>query len=115
MKKEGSKHVMLNKIFGKHFTVFNVFAHTTANFIKLFPLPSIRTIHIHTCLLHSLFLLFVVFCLFLCLFACLFVCLFLCLCSNHVIIASSMSFIFVLCFCLCFCSYWLAFCTIILV
>ena len=56
---------MLNKIFGKHFIV-STFLETATNFIKFFPLPWIRTIHIHVCLLHILFLLFVflLFCLF---------------------------------------------------
>ena len=50
---------MLNKIFSKHFTVFNVFVDITANIIKLFSLPWIRTIHTHIFLLHSLLILFV--------------------------------------------------------
>ena len=84
MQKQGSKHrsiiFKLNKIFGKHFTVFNIFADTAANFIKLFSLHWIRNIHIEICL-HSLFLfvfyLFVclnIVCLLICF--CLFVCLF---------------------------------------
>ena len=67
----------LNKIFGKHFTVFNDFADTAANSIKLFLLPWLRSSHIRVCLLHRLFLLFV--CSLFCLFA---------LCDYHVIIAS---------------------------
>ena len=43
MQKQGSKLrpmiSMLNKIFGKHFTVFIVFTHAAANFIILFSLP----------------------------------------------------------------------------
>ena len=68
---------LLKKIFDKHFTVFNVFADTAANFIKNFSLPRIRTIHIHVCLLHSLFLLLV-----------LFVCLFVYSCGYHIFIPS---------------------------
>ena len=79
IQKQGSKHKsitsILNKIFGKHFTVFNVSADTAANFIKLFSLPRIRTMHIHVCLLQSLFLLFVV-------------CLLVCFRGYHVIITS---------------------------
>ena len=73
MQEQGSKHrftiSIMNKIFRKYFTVFNVFTETAANFIKSFQLPRITTIHIHIYLLHSLFLLF--FGLFL--LACLFV------------------------------------------
>ena len=61
MQKQGSKRTpiisILNKIFDKRFTVFNFFADTGVNFIKLFSLPLIRTRHIQVCLLHSLFLL----------------------------------------------------------
>ena len=71
MKKQGSMQrcirYMLNKIFGKFFNVFNVFADIAVHFIKLFSLPWIRTTHIHVYLLHSQFLLFTI-CLFLCLF-----------------------------------------------
>ena len=72
IQKQRSKHrsilSMLNKIFGKP-TLFNVFGDTdtAANFIKLFLLPWIKTIHVHVCLLHSLFVLFIFICLFLCL------------------------------------------------
>ena len=63
MQKQESKYrsitSMLNKVFGKHFTVFNVFTDITANFIKPFSLPWIKTIYIHVCLLQNLFLLFV--------------------------------------------------------
>ena len=62
MQEQGSKHrstiSIMNKIFRKYFTVFNVFTETAANFIKSFQLPRITTIHIHIYLLHSLFLLF---------------------------------------------------------
>ena len=89
MQKQGSKHrsiaSMLNKIFGKYFTVFNVFADTAANFIKNFSLPQIRTIHIHVSLLHSLFLL-------LAFFACLLVCLFICLVKMVLLLLCHLSF-----------------------
>ena len=49
---------LLNGIFGKHVTLFNVFADAAANFINFFSLPWIRTKHINNSLLHSLFLLF---------------------------------------------------------
>lgn len=62
MQEQGSKHrftiSIMNKIFRKYFTVFNVFTETAANFIKSFQLARITTIHIHIYLLHSLFLLF---------------------------------------------------------
>ena len=62
MQEQGSKHrftiSIMNKIFRKYFTVFNVFTETAANFIKSFQLPRITTKHIHIYLLHSLFLLF---------------------------------------------------------
>ena len=88
MQKQGSKQrsiiSMLNKIFYKHFTVFNVFTSTAANLIKLCSLSLIRTMHIQVCFLHSLFLLFR----FVCLCACLFSCIFVFLCCYHRIIAS---------------------------
>ena len=59
---------IMNKIFRKYFTVFNVFTETAANFIKSFQLPRITTIHIHIYLLHSLFLLFLGVFLLACLF-----------------------------------------------
>lgn len=72
MQEQGSKHrftiSIMNKIFRKYFTVFNVFTETAANFIKSFQLPRITTIHIHIYLLHSLFLLFLGFFLLACLF-----------------------------------------------
>ena len=73
LQKKGNKHrsTILNKILVKHLTDFNIFADTATNFIKLFLLPWIRTIHTHVCLLHSLFLwVFLLFCLFVCLFVC---------------------------------------------
>ena len=76
LQKKGNKHrsTILNKILVKHLTDFNIFADTATNFIKLFLLPWIRTIHTHVCLLHSLFLwVFLLFCLFVCLFVCLLV------------------------------------------
>ena len=117
MQKQGSKHrsiiFKLNKIFGKHFTVFNIFADTAANFIKLFSLHWIRNIHIEICL-HSLFLLLFFTCLFVwILFACsfVFVCLFVCLCGYHVITASVSSIFLSMHY---VCSYGLVFCNIIL-
>lgn len=72
MQEQGSKHrftiSIMNKIFRKYFTVFNVFTETAANFIKSFQLPRITTIHIHIYLLHSLFLLFLGVFLLACLF-----------------------------------------------
>ena len=59
---------MLNKIFGKHLTVFDVFADTAAKFIKFVSLPSVKTIQTHFSLLSRLLLLLL-------LFACLCVCL----------------------------------------
>ena len=59
---------MLNKIFGKHLTVFHVFADTAAKFIKFVSLPSVKTIQTHFSLLSRLLLLLL-------LFACLCVCL----------------------------------------
>ena len=90
---------MLNKIFGKHFTV-------STNFIKFFPLPWIRTIHIHVCLLHILFLLFVF------LFFCLFVCLFVCVVIMLLLLQCHLSLFLYVCYRLC--SYGLVFCAIIL-
>ena len=62
MQEQGSKHrstiSIMNNLFRKYYTVFNVFTETAANFIKSFQLPRITTIHIHIYLLHSLFLLF---------------------------------------------------------
>ena len=52
---------MLNKIFGKHWTVFDVFADTAAKFIKFVSLPWVRTIQIHFPLLSRLLLLLVLF------------------------------------------------------
>ena len=63
IQKQGSQYrsiiSTLNKIFEKHFIVFNVFPDIATNFIKLFSLIWIRTTHIHVCKLHSLFLLLV--------------------------------------------------------
>ena len=62
MKKQRSKHrsiiSMLNKIFGNHFTAFDILADAATNYIKFFSLPWINAINIHVCLLHSLFLSF---------------------------------------------------------
>ena len=62
MHKQGIEHrsiiPVLNKIFCRHFTVFNVFADTAANHIKLFSMSWTRTIHIEVSLLHRLLLLF---------------------------------------------------------
>ena len=75
MQKQGSKHItirsVLNKIFRKHFTDFNVFADTLANFIKFSSSPWIRTMHIH---IYLLFLACLIIFLFVCLFVCFFVC-----------------------------------------
>ena len=70
---------MLNKIFGKHLTVFDVFADTAAKFIKFVSLPSVKTIQIHFSLLSRLLLLLVLFA---------------CLCDYHVIV-DSVSSVFV--------------------
>ena len=99
MQKQGSKHrsiiYMLSKIFGKNFTVFNIFADRAAKFIQPFSLPWIRTIHIHVCLLHNRFVLFVY------LLVCEVVILLLLLCNLSLF----------LCICDYFCSYRLAFCS----
>ena len=63
---------MLNKIFGRNLTVFDVFTDTTAKFIKFFLLSWVITIEIHFSLMSRLLLLLV-------LFACLCVCLLVCL------------------------------------
>ena len=88
IQKQQSKHrairSLLNGIFGKYVTLFDIFADAAAHFIKFFSLPWIRTKHINNCLLHSLFLLF--FGLFVCLFACL---------SGYHVIISSVSSTFV--------------------
>ena len=101
MQKQGSKHrsiiYMLSKIFGKNFTVFNVFADRAANFIQSFSLPWIRTIHIHVCLLHNRFVLFVY--LIVCLLVCAVIILLLLVCNLSLF----------LCICDYFCSYRLAF------
>ena len=59
---QGSKHrsviSMLNKIFGKHVTVFKDLIDTTEKFIKLFLLPWIRTMQLCVGLLHDLLLFF---------------------------------------------------------
>ena len=85
LQKEGNKHrsTILNKIFVKHLTDFNIFADTATNFIKQFLLPWIRTINTLVCLLHSLFLWVFFAFLFVCLPVCLFVCLFICVVSSY--------------------------------
>ena len=67
---------MLNKIFGRHLTVFDVFTDTTAKFINFFLLPWVRTIQIHFSLMSRLLLLLVLFA---------------CLCVYYVIIDSGSS------------------------
>ena len=112
MQQQESRHrsiiSILNKIFGKHFTVFNNFADIEANFIKIFLLPCIRAIHIHLFLLYSLFLsydfaLLFIFSWFVS-FLCVVIVLLLLLCHL------SLS----LCICSYLCSDRLAFCTIFL-
>ena len=59
----------LNKIFDKHFNIFNAFAHSRCH--QNFSSPWFRIIHIHVSLLYSLFVLFIalfVFCFFVRLF-----------------------------------------------
>ena len=72
MQKQASKHrsiiFLLNKVFGKHFNVFNVLADMASNVVKIFAMLWVRAIHMHVFLLHSLFLLFVF--LTVCLFDC---------------------------------------------
>ena len=67
MHKQGSKHrsviSMFKKLFGKHVNVFNVFADTVYNFIKLFSLHWAGPVYTSFCLFYDLF--------FVCLFACL--------------------------------------------
>ena len=76
---QGSKHgsviSMLNKIFGKHVTVFKDLIDTTEKFIKLFLLPRIRTMQLCVGLLHDLLLLLFAF-LLVYLLVCLFIYLF---------------------------------------
>ena len=68
MQKQGSKHrfitSILKKIFGKHFSVFNIFTYTADNIIKPFSLHWVGQIHRIFCLFFEF-----VFCFFL-LFAC---------------------------------------------
>ena len=88
MQKQRSKHrsiiSMLNKIFDKHFTVFNVFADKAANLIRLFHCLELE-LYIYTfycCISCSCYLflslsvcfLICFFVFFVCLFVCLFVC-----------------------------------------
>ena len=81
---QGSKHrsviSMLNNIFRKHFSIFNIFAHTAANFIKL-----IHCLDLELYIYPFAFYI-VCFCCLLLFF--LFVCLFVCLCGYDAIITS---------------------------
>lgn len=86
------------------------FSDIWTNFIKHFPLPLFRTIHIHVYLLQRLFLFFI--CFFFCLFICLFVCLIVCLCVC--LFASVLSTIVSMYLHWYICSHEIAFCIITL-
>ena len=86
MQKQGSKHrsitSILKKIFGKHFSVFNIFTYTADNIIKPFSLHWVGQIHRIFCLFFEF-----VFCFFL-LFACM----------LDIIILSLLCFVSISCF-----------------
>ena len=94
---------MLNKIFGKHFTVFKVFVDTVVNFIKFFIALSQKYTYTRLLVPYSVSVVcFLFFYLFICLFVCLFVWL------------SCYGYYDYICICSCLCSFGLAFCIIIL-
>ena len=107
--KQRSRTYMLNKIFDKHSTVFNVFADTAANFIKLFHCLELK-LYIYT--FDCFLVCFCCFFLLVCLLACLIVCLFVCVVIMLLLLLCHVSLF--LCIFFDLCSYELAFCTIIL-